>query len=89
MTREELLLDLLPILKANGDSTDAFNIQNGNGPEEIVVTRQRLIPGCDPYYTTNFTGHMIEAVASYCKANFIPWIMTYDRDRDALCMMIN
>jgi len=89
MTREELLQDLLPILNANTDSSDAVNIEAGDGAEEIIVTRQRVLPDCDPYYATSFPGYFIEAVAAYCKANFVSWIMAYDRDRDALCMKIN
>lgn len=89
MTREELLQDILPILNANTSSYHVLNIENGDGAEEIIVTRQLVIPGFDPYYTKNFPGYLIEAVAAYCKANFVPWIMTYDCDRDALCMNIN
>ena len=89
MTREELLQDLLPILNAKTDSNDAVNIENGGGAEEIIVTRQRVFPDCEPYYTKCFPGYFIEAVAAYCKANFVSWIMAYDHNRDALCMKIN
>lgn len=66
MTREELteaLDDIKPILRAYSDSDIiSFRIEND---------RILLIPEM-----SGFTGHFIEALAAYLKAQFVPWIIT-------------
>lgn len=79
MTATELFQDIEPIVKAH----------TGDIPNLVAVIRpnsERVIISAGSY---SLPGYFIEAISSYCHANFIPWIMAYDVKKKEIYLDLN
>ena len=69
MTRTELLADIQPIIRAYSN-------------EVADTTDSKLLPQSIEVHCKScaFGGRFLEDIASYCRANFQPWIVMTDGD---------